>query len=238
MLADFVSLAEKPAGLHLQIYPAVNDSLRAAAIASLGTSGLPCEAVRTVNDALEYLLRGFDETQGINLLQGDYAARSNYQLWLQPWRVALALLVVWLVLGAIAQGLELFRLKREMATLEATAQQALRSAFPRVTEITDVRTQAEQQLAALERAGGSQIGFLALLETTATVLGRNPKLELQELQYRDGALQMALEANDVEALDAFKQAFGDQPGFLLEVQSANVADKGVQIRATLRAAKS
>jgi general secretion pathway protein L len=129
---------------------------------------------------------------------------------------------------------EYFRLKHELRGLETTAEAAFRAAFPQVTRIVDLRTQAQQQLAALKRAGGAA-GFLPLLQGSSQVLSRFSNVQVQEIQFREGGLHLALLASDTQALDSLQQGFAQQPGLRLEVESANATGQGVQIRAAVKA---
>jgi general secretion pathway protein L len=237
MLPDYLSLAEKPQGLQLQIYPTGTQDQTDLPVNGLAALNLRCDVARRVNDGLEYLLRGLNESQVINLLQGGHATHTDYEKYFRPWRAALVLLGIWMVLATTAKGFELLRLKRELGALDSAVTSSFKAAFPQVALSGDVRTQARQQLAVLER-GGTTAGFLPLMQAVSAVVGKNPSLKLQEIQYRDGALLMSIDAPDVQALDAFQQAFSSQPGVQLEVQSANAGDQGVQIRARLKAAKA
>ncbi|HXG28660.1 MAG TPA: type II secretion system protein GspL [Nevskiales bacterium] len=226
MLADFLALAQPPEGLHLQIYPVEH--------AELPTLVQPVRTAASVTHGLEYLVRGYDETVSVNLLQGEHAATPDYLNWFQPWRLTAALLAAWVVLGTLTLAVEYLRLRHELRGLEQTAETAFRSAFPQVTRIVDLRAQAQQQLAVLKRAGGGA-GFLPLLQASSQVLARVSGVQLQEIQYRDGALQLALLAGDTQTLDSLQQGFAQQPGLRLEVESANATGQGVQIRAVVKA---
>jgi general secretion pathway protein L len=226
MLADFLALSQAPEGLRLQVYPVEH--------AELPTLLQPMQTAASVTHGLEYLVRGYDDAFSVNLLQGEYAATPDYLNWFQPWRMTAALLAAWLVLGTLAMAVEYLRLRHELRGLEQTAETAFRSAFPQVTRIVDLRAQAQQQLAVLKRAGGGA-GFLPLLQASSQVLTRVSGVQLQEIQYREGALHLALLAGDTQALDSLQQGFAQQPGLRLEVESANATGQGVQIRAVVKA---
>ncbi|MGH8453595.1 MAG: type II secretion system protein GspL, partial [Nevskiales bacterium] len=192
------------------------------------------QTAASVGHGLEYLLRGYDENHSINLLQGEYASAPDYLNWFQPWRMTAALLAGWLVLGTLTQAVEYLRLRHEQRGLESTAETAFRAAFPQTSRIVDLRAQAQQQLTILKRAGGSG-GFLPLLQGSSQVLTRLNNVQLQEVQFREGALHLALLAGDTQALDNLQQGFAQQPGLRLEVESANATGQGVQIRAAVKA---
>lgn len=225
MLADFLTLTEAPDNLRLQIYPVEHSELPVL--------DRPVQTAASVANGLEYLMRGFDENQAINLLQGEYASTPDYLTWFKPWRLTAALLATWLVLVTATLAIENLRQRHELRKLEATAEQAFRSTFPQITTVVDLRGQAQQQLASLKRSGGVG-GFLPLLEGSSAVLARVNGLQLQELQFREGSLRLAMVASDTQALDNLQQGFAQQPGLRLEVESANATGQGVQIRAVVK----
>lgn len=227
MLADYLALAEPPQDFRLQVYPVEH--------AELPEFKHAVQTSASVANGLEYLVRGYDDNRSTNLLQGDYASTPDYLNWFQPWRFTAALLAAWLVLGTLTLVVEHLRLKHELRGLEATAETAFRAAFPQVTRIVDLRTQAQQQLAVLKRAGGGGGGFLVLLQGSSQVLSRSSNVQVQEIQFREGALQLALLADDTQALDSLQQGFGQQPGLQFQVESANATSDGVQIRAAIKA---
>lgn len=225
MLADFLTLTEAPENLRLQIYPVEHSELPVL--------DRPLQTAASVANGLEYLMRGFDEHQAINLLQGEYASTPDYLTWFKPWRLTAALLAAWLVLTTATLAIENLRQRHELRKLEATADAVFRTSFPQVTSVVDLRGQAQQQLAALKRAGGVG-GFLPLLQGSSQVLARVNGLQLQELQFREGALRLAMIASDTQTLDNLQQGFAQQSGLRLEVESANATGQGVQIRAVVK----
>lgn len=225
MLPDLLAL-DAPAELRVQIYPVEH--------AELPPFSCPTQSAASVGNGLEYLLRGLDEHQAINLLQSDYAGAPDYLNWFKPWRMTAILAAVLIGVSVLGQAIEYLRLRHELRKLETTAETAFRASFPQVVTVVDLRGQAQQQLAALKRAGGIG-GFLPLLQGSSEVLGRVNGVQLQELQFRDGALRLALVAGDTQSLDRLQEGFARLPALRLEVESANATGQGVQIRAVVKA---
>lgn len=226
MLGDFLTLGGAPDDLKLQVYPVERSELPTLKQVSQTTAA-------SVTHGLEYLLRGYDPGHCINLLQGEHAAATDYSSRLRPWRVTAALLLAWLLLGVLGMGVEYLRLRHELNGFEKTAENAFRAAFPQITRIVDLPAQARQQLLILNRAGG-QGGFLPLMQASSQTLARINGIQVQEIQFREGVLHLALQASDTQALDRLQQGFAQQPGLRLEVESANASGQGVQIRAAVK----
>jgi len=70
-------------------------------------------------------------------------------------------------------------------------------------------------------------------QVLADALTATPGLNAQAVQYREGALFVALVGSDLQQLEALRSWFGSKRAATLEVQSANSGSEGVQIRIKL-----
>uniref|UniRef100_UPI0032B15886 type II secretion system protein GspL n=1 Tax=uncultured Salinisphaera sp. TaxID=359372 RepID=UPI0032B15886 len=174
---------------------------------------------------------------GINLRQGVFARASAMQAWWQPFRLTAGLAAAWLLVALAARGIESYQLHQRIDALEARSESVFRETFPRVGTINDLRVQAEQNIRQLRGSGGSG-GVFPLLQATAEVTGQAGNLTIQSLQYRDGALYLSLRGDSVQSLEALRAGFARQPGTTLNVESADAAANGVQIRASVSAGSS
>ncbi len=172
------------------------------------------------------------EKLALNLRQGEFSRGSAMQAWWYPFKATAALAVVWLVLALTARGVEAYQLDSRIDALHAQGVAAFRSAFPNVQTINDLRVQAEEQIRQL-RGGGGGGGIFGLLQASAEVTGAADDLTVQTLQYRDGQLYLSLRGGDVQALEALRAGFAQQPGTTLQIESADAAADGVQIRAVV-----
>jgi len=192
--------------------------------------------VARANEASEYAwLAEVTPQTGINLMQAAYAPNSAMDEAWRPLRATAVLAGVWLVLALATHTVKYFQLSDRITTLDQQAEATFRKAFPQVQTINDIRVQAEQNLVALRGSGGTS-GIFPLLGATAVATGAAPGLEVQSLQYRDGALSLSLRGKDIQALEGLRSSFGKQPNAELEVESADAASEGVQIRARVTGA--
>lgn len=183
-------------------------------------------------DPFEALLQNFDAATAINLLQGEYSAKQDWlRLW-QPWRAAAALLFGALLLTALVNGVQAWRLGTELAELNARNQQRYQQVFPAETRIVDLEAQLGQQLARLESSSTSA-ELLGLMNLMSDSIAAVPGLRLQALQYRDTSLYASMSADGLQALEQLKAWFEQPRSARLEVQSANAGNEGVQIRIKL-----
>ncbi|MES1951463.1 Type II secretory pathway, component PulL [Salinisphaera sp. S4-8] len=180
------------------------------------------------------LLARADTSQAINLRQGVFARASAMQTWWQPFKLTAGLAAAWLLVALTARGIESYQLHQRINALEARSESVFRETFPRVGTINDLRVQAEQNIRAL-RGNGASGGVFPLLQATAEVAGQAGSLSIQSLQYRDGALYLSLRGDSVQSLEALRAGFARQRGTRLNVESADAAADGVQIRASVTA---
>lgn len=192
----------------------------------------PLELLPGHSSALEVYVRNLSPVQSINLLQGAYSQRQDYDRLWKPWRQAAVLATACLLLGAASYLVESVKLSRQIAAQDAANLERFRQLFPGETRIVDIQAQLDQQLRALKGAGNNA-GAFPLMETLAQALGANQGLSVQNLQYRDGALFLALRAKDLQVVEHLRAWFASQRGTALDVQSADAGSDGVQVRLKL-----
>lgn len=139
----------------------------------------------------------------VNLLQGPLAVTSPHEMRWQSWRVAAVLAGVLLCLHFGARYLELYRLKRTEATLNASIEDAFRAAMPGQQNATNARRRIEQRLLEVRDGGGSAL--LSALSAIAQARSAAPSATIEGLTFRNGELFMRVVVADTAALDAIGQ---------------------------------
>jgi general secretion pathway protein L len=191
------------------------------------------ELLPGLSHPLEALARHYRAAQSINLLQGPFALRRAVAREWQAWKLPAALLAGAFALGAIGNGLTALALKSQVKRQEEANQERFRVLFPSERRIVDLRVQAEQQYTALQ-GGGRGNSLLPLIDAFSGGLRAAPTLQVEGMQFREGALFLSLSGTDLAALDQLKAHFANgHGGARLEVQSANSGEGGVQIRIRL-----
>lgn len=231
-----------PAGIEVRLCgnPGFVDSAEGQALAELCRQhalalDYPAEDTGEEASADTLLLaRGYREQAAINLLQGDYSRRQQLAQVLRPWRPALVLLGLWLVVQMAAMGVEYRRLAAENQAMETRITALYREAFPEARKVVNPRVQMERKLAKLRAGGDTQAGLLALLAKAGPVLEASKSLKLRNLRYKDGRLDIELSIGDLQALDRLKQRLGEEAGMAVEIVSASARDGKVESRLSLR----
>lgn len=181
---------------------------------------------------LQAFARSYLPTNSINLLQGPYLLRQGFAREWQAWKTTAGIAGLALLLGMIINGVMAFQLSRELKRQEAANVERFHQLFPTETRIVDMRAQAEQQLKLLS-GGGKSAGLMPLLDALSAGMKAAPSLQMQGLQYREGALFVSLTGSDLGALDTLQNFYTNGHSAKLEVQSANAGEGGLQIRVKL-----
>lgn len=190
--------------------------------------------VRLLPDGvLPHLAAGVVSREPINLLQGQFAPRTQMDRLWKPWRAAAALLAALVLVMVARDGLELFQLQREEARLDAAIAAAFQQALPGA-RMEDPRFQVERRLATLRgTAGPGNHGFLSALETVGSALQNTSSIRLDALSYRTGVLDLKLTAPSVESLEQVRQAVGREGRYSATIQQADPRGDGVEGRIQL-----
>jgi len=196
-----------------------------------GDAGIAVETPGDAAGIIELLARQSEEVASVDLLQGRYSHREQLGKVLRPWWPAAALLAGVAVINGVTRATDYFQLSHEAERRSAAIEAIYRETFPDARRIVDVRAQMEDKLATL-RGGGSVSAdnFLDLLGSAAASLHQAPGLEVQRLSYRDGHLDLAVTAGDLQGIDALKQHLATNANLEAEIQSATSRDGKVEAR--------
>jgi len=190
--------------------------------------------VRLLPDGvLPHLAAGVVTREPINLLQGQFAPRTQLDRLWKPWRAAAALLALLIVVVVARDGLELLHLQREEARLDESIAAAFQQALPGA-RMEDPRFQVERRLAVLRgTVDPGNKGFLEALETVGGALGTAANIRLEAVSYRAGVLDLKLMAPNVESLEQVRQAVGRDGRYTATIQQADPRGDGVEGRIQL-----
>ena len=197
-------------------------------------------AVEASDEACSVLLaRGLGapgaEQHAINLLQGDYSHKERLEKLLRPWRPALILLGLWLVLQIGMLVTELQSLSAQKQQLNEQIEATFREALPGSRLVPGQERELMQRgLDKLRGGADSDSGLLALLGRSGAVLKDAAGAKLRTLRYRDDKLDLDLELPDLQALDRLKQQLTDKAGLKVDIVSATSREGRVQSRISLQ----
>jgi general secretion pathway protein L len=197
-------------------------------------AGRPLELLPGYGSGLEVLARHWQPAGTINLLQGGYSDKQDWQRLAAPWRLAGALALAWVATSAAWYAADAWRTGRELAAQTASNFARCQQVFPKdcVSEPL-VSAVVEQQARLLGGGSAGRAPLFQLLGSLGAALAANPGLTLESLQFREGALHLALTGSDLQALENLRAWYDTRRDARLQVEAANAGTGGVQIRVKL-----
>jgi general secretion pathway protein L len=180
---------------------------------------------------LALLAQQLPTAKPINLLQGRYAPQKTSTVGWQSWRVAAMLLAGLVVLHVAGKAVELTMLKRQEKTVDASIEQAFRAAMPGENNATNARRRMETKLVAVRSGGGT--GLLSALGALVDARNSVPGTNVQNMSFKEGALELKMAAPDADSLDRVSQALRTG-GWEADLKSGNVAGDSYEGRIQIR----
>jgi len=192
--------------------------------------------------ALPFMAGQLARNEGINLLQGDYAAKADLNIDWEPWKLPGAMLAAFLLVVLVFQGASFWQLSRTEASLDAAAAQVLATTFPDAAGTADPWRALESRLGSRSAGGTGSIaigpGFAEAISVLTEAAKEVPELKMQTIGFRSGILDLQLRAPSVDALDQLRQKISDSGVFEASIQSANPSDDYIKGRMQIIATES
>lgn len=186
-------------------------------------------ADQPVDAALPELARRLRRAPALNLLQGPYTPRRRSETVQRGWRIAAILAGIAVLLGLALPAVEQRALQQHTAQRQQEMERLLRQALPDVQRVVDPVAQLRGAL----QGRGAQSDALGLLGRVAPLLAGGTRLTLDAVEYRSGALELVVIAEDVASLDSLRERLAQQ-GMQVELTGANPGSSGVEGRLRVR----
>ncbi|ATC96069.1 type II secretion system protein GspL [Pseudoalteromonas tunicata] len=146
-----------------------------------------------------------------NLLQGRFKVKKQGSPFWQNWRTPLIAASVALVCSLSLKGVELYQLKQQLVVAEASIINQYQAAYPESKiRINLIRNQVKNKLQQVE--GGSDAGFLVLLQNIAPVLNQVNGFQPQSIRYdmKRNELRLRAIGKDFQSFSQVKQELEKQ----------------------------
>lgn len=163
----------------------------------------------------------------LNLLQANYAPRRRVDGAQRSWRLAAVLAGAAVVLVLLAAVVDQRKLAARVAEQQQEMAQLYRRAVPDASNADNPAQQLQSVLAAQGLTQGD--AALDLLARAAPALAADARLSLESLEYREGRIDLSLQAADVAGLDALRQRLV-AAGLPVEITGSTPGTQGVQGR--------
>lgn len=171
---------------------------------------------------------------GVNLLQGQFGARTEYGNMLRPWRAAAALLLAFGVTAVAAKALDYVQLSQRETELRERFVAEYQEIAP---GIEDVRDPAAVISSLRPRAGSGSAPtvFLQSLEQLSRAMQQNSEADIQAINYRAGIVDLRMSAPSVSILDSVQRMIDEGGTFEAEIKTTDQDDDKVNSRIQIKA---
>jgi len=174
------------------------------------------------------------KADALNLLQGTYEPKRDYNHDLRPWRIAVLLVIIAFALHLVVTGARWWQLKRQETKLDqqiaATYTQGIADG-PAVNP-AQARRSFEARLAALQSSGTTS-QLLLTLSALSDAVSKASGSQVSDLSYRENILNVRMLVPNVEALEQVRKQITSH-GLTADIQSANPHDKQIEGRLQIK----
>jgi general secretion pathway protein L len=174
---------------------------------------------------LPWLAGQLGRDDAVNLLQGEFAAETDYGARWREWRVPAILVLVLLFVHVGAEALQIRAANRRSAQLDSEIAQVFASVMPS-EKMTDPRRQMQARLERIRKSAAGPQVFLRAMQALSGAVAALPKTSIGSLSFREQTVDMKVSAPSVDALSQLSQALGSK-GMTAEIQSSTPAADGV-----------
>ncbi|PPD37021.1 MAG: type II secretion system protein GspL [Methylomonas sp.] len=170
-----------------------------------------------------------------NLLAGAYQAGKPAGWQWRQWLPAVAVVLLALALQTGALVTRYWQEKDQLSQLEAQTEALFKQTFPEVKRIVNIKAQAGQQLAELEKQSSNQGSrFMRMLFTVGQALAGAPGFQLKQLEFVNDSLLLQLLAPDISRLEQLKQQLETAQQLAVKIQSAEAGETSVEAHLEVR----
>lgn len=171
---------------------------------------------------------------GINLLQGDFADKTEYSGLFKPWKYAAMLLLALVIVGVVGKATNLYILKEQEALFRERFMAEYRQVSPGASEVPDPAAVIASLKARAGRSDTPQV-FLQSLEHLSRALRENSEAQIVAITYRAGVVDIRVNAPNVATLDSIQRSIGESGRFVASIQSTDQEGEKVSSRMQIQA---
>ncbi len=188
--------------------------------------------------ALEIFIQHLNDAPPLNLLQGEFAIRSNAGgiAWLQPWKAAASVAALWMVLHLTYASVISTQLEDSNAELTKQIEREFKRAIPDARKMVNMQKRVGRRLNELKAAssGSKEAGFLEILSKVSPIFKNNDKLNIKAAIFRNNYIDIDLTAKTLQDIEQVKDRLAEVSG-IKTVLSTSVEKGKVKGRLRLEA---
>ncbi len=184
---------------------------------------------REYKDQLSLFASGVFNSSAINLLQGEFSFKQQFDRAWKPWRPAIALLLVLGVIFGAGRYIEYRKLSTQIETQKAEMADILQRTFPSVKRVVNARKQMQSEMKKLGAAGINS-GFVSVINSISSSLGEAGNTTLNSINYKSGRIDLDLDTDRLSTLDKLKQTLEGDGKYRMTIESANQSNGRIRGR--------
>ena len=188
---------------------------------------------RPCDSRLSLFAAGLARSPRINLLQGEYSQKKQFDKAWKPWRWTGILLLALVGIFSAGSILDYINLGKQEQQLDLKIDETFRQALPGVkirNPVVQMKSRLKQQ-----SAGPDKKGFTIELGQISAAIAALPNTTVKSISYRKGRFDIDLSTENLPALDKLKQDIEKAGSLTMTVQSANRQDGVVRGRIRVEA---
>lgn len=171
---------------------------------------------------------------GVNLLQGEFGARTEYAGMFRPWKTAAMLLLAFAVVGMGSKAADYYLLTREEAELRTLFQAEYRQLAPGAPEVVDPQAVINSFRNRGSSSSDTPQVFLQSMQYLGLAMQQNSDAMIQAVSYRAGVTDIRLTAPNVATLDNIQRMVDESGQFNAAIQSTDQDGEQVSSRIQIR----
>ncbi|MGI9202557.1 MAG: type II secretion system protein GspL [Woeseiaceae bacterium] len=166
---------------------------------------------------------------GINLLQGQYAAKKEYAGLFKPWKTAAMLLLAFVLVGLGAKAADYYLLTRQETELRQMFNAEYQQMLPGAPEVDDPAAVVDSLRRRIGNVESPPV-FLQTMEQLSRAVSQNRSAKIQAISFRAGVIDLRVSAPDVATLDGLQRAIAQNSQFQATIQSTDQDGETVSSR--------
>lgn len=182
---------------------------------------------RDVAHRLSLYASGLASAPNINLLQGDYNPKKQFDKTWQPWRWTLGLMALLGVAVVAGKWLDYRATEQRLAQIDSQISAAFKEALPdsrMVRPAKQIETRIEQL------RGGNIGGFTSKLGEIGASLATQEQTVVRSISFREGRFDLDVNTDAIPTLDLLASELSKRGSMSMKVQSANGEKGGIRSR--------
>ena len=205
----------------------IYSSEQPADLEQLNNIDIEIKPIISNQSAISVFSKNLSAAKQLNILQGGYAPRRESSGLLKPWKSVAAIFVAWICLQLIYSGFQTSQLKDKNLELTGLIQKEFKKANPGTKKYNNMQKRMERLLKQTrgDNSNNDNQLFLKLLSEAAPTLSSNKKITINGMVYRNKFIDLDLQADSLQTLEAVKTRLSATPGLKIVMSTSVEKDK-------------